>query len=120
MGVPILRVMPLVQAFRVLLVLLALFAVVPTQTGGALAVDELGLTAADTSDRPSITDHGPQKNPVKPAHHASFAAPDDGTAAGAALPDWPATDVPALPFARIAADPESATGTRLDRPPKSV
>ena len=112
--------MPLVKALRALLVLLALFAIVPTQTGGALAIDDLGFTAAEDRGAPGIQELGHKQNPAKPAKHATFAAPDDGTAAGAILPDWPLPVRSTLPLMRVIDAVASTTSTRLERPPKSA
>ena len=119
-GAPILPSMPLVKALRALLVLLALFAIVPTQTGGALAIDELGLCATKDCGFGVVGDQAHKQSPAKPSHHASFAAPDDGTPAGALLPDWPSSPLSTLPRMTTAPALESAAGTRLERPPKSV
>ena len=119
-GVPILLHMALVQALRALLVLLALLAIVPTQTGGALAVDDLGVTAADDAAASTLQERGHKQSPAKPSHHASFAAPDDGTPAGVLLPDWPPSPLSTLPRMTTESTIESAAGTRLERPPKSA
>lgn len=120
MDAPILRTMPVLRAFRAIIILLGFLAVAPVQAAG-VASDVNAVVSAGCHEAAQATDPGTGKSAAMLAHcQLNQSSPDDGYSPLANVLTSPATIVTGSGRLIEAPLPHASTHFRLDRPPKFV